>query len=143
MRPFSTTQSRREFLTSAGSGLGSIALASLLFESGVPGAVAAEQPKKPHHPPKAKSVIWLFMEGGPSHIDLFDPKPELERLAGKITPPSFKLPVTSATGSHRMPLVASQRKWSQHGQSGLWVSDWYPHIGGRADNLTVIRSCWA
>ena len=143
MRPFSTTRSRRQFLTSSGSGLGAIALASLLPESGAPRATAAEHANRPHHQPKAKSVIWLFMEGGPSHIDLFDPKPELDKLAGKLTPESFKLPVTSATGSHRMPLVGTQRKWKQHGQSGLWVSDWYPHIAGHADNLTVIRSCWA
>jgi hypothetical protein len=140
MRAFSTTKSRREFLASAGSGLGAIALSSLLAESGVAGPL---DPRKPHHAPKAKSVIFLFMEGGPSHIDLFDPKPELEKLAGQITPPSFNLPVTSATGSHRMPLVGTQRQWKQHGQSGLWVSDWYPHIAGHADKLAVIRSCWA
>ncbi|MEZ5351781.1 MAG: DUF1501 domain-containing protein [Bryobacteraceae bacterium] len=140
MRTFSTLQSRRAFLTSAGSGLGAIALSSLLAESGVAGPLEA---RKPHHPPKAKSVIFLFMEGGPSHIDLFDPKPELQKLAGQITPPSFHLPVTSATGSHRMPLVGTQRQWKQHGQSGLWVSDWYPHIATHVDKLAVIRSCWA
>jgi len=83
------------------------------------------------------------MEGGPSHLDLFDPKPELDKLAGQLTPPSFKLPVTSATGSHRMPLVGSRRQWKQHGQSGLWASDWYPHIAAHVDKLAVIRSCWA
>ncbi|MSV29919.1 MAG: DUF1501 domain-containing protein [Bryobacterales bacterium] len=103
-------------------GLGALALSHLLGDSGVlpraSGAAADKQPlasKRPHHPPKAKSVTWLFMEGGPSHIDLFDPKPALEKLAGERTPESFKLPVTSATGSHRMPLVPSQRKWKQHG----------------------------
>ncbi|MBM3756861.1 MAG: DUF1501 domain-containing protein [Acidobacteria bacterium] len=138
--PDPTIQSRRDFLLSTASGLGSLALADLL--SAGP-AVNDLAPKPPHHAPKAKSVIWLFMEGGPSHIDLFDPKPELEKLAGKTTPPSFKLPVTSATGSHRMPLVASQRKWKQHGESGLWISDWYPHIAAHADRLAVIHSCWA
>ncbi len=140
--------SRRTFLSRTGSGLGSIALAHLLASEGAvspalaapTGSPAANQP---HHPPRAKAVIWLFMEGGPSHIDLFDPKPELEKLAGQVTPPSFNLPVTSATGSHRMPLVASQRKWKQHGQSGLWVSDWYPHIAEHVDEMAVIRSCWS
>jgi hypothetical protein len=99
--------------------------------------------KAPHHPARAKSVIWLFMEGGPSHIDLFDPKPELDRLSGQLTPPSFNLPVTSATGSHRMPLVGTRRKWQRHGRSGLWVSDWYPEIARQVDKLAVIRSCWA
>ena len=140
--------SRREFLARTGSGLGSLALAHLLAGSGVlPRANAARgshlAAKEPHHQARAKSVIWLFMEGGPSHIDLFDPKPELERLAGQVTPPSFNLPVTSATGSHRMPIVASARKWKRHGQSGLWVSDWFPHIARHVDDLAVVRSCWA
>ena len=140
--------SRRAFLSRTGSGLGSIALAHLLASEGVlsPARAATTDSlsaKRAHHPPRAKAIIWLFMEGGPSHIDLFDPKPELEKLAGQVTPSSFNLPVTSATGSHRMPLVASQRKWKQHGQSGLWVSDWYPHIAEHVDDLAVIRSCWS
>ena len=141
-------RSRREFLFRSGSGLGALALLQLLTDSGVlPTARAAGSrslaSKPPHHSAKAKSVIWLFMEGGPSHIDLFDPKPALERLAGQLTPPSFDLPVTSATGSHRMPIVPSNRKWKQHGQSGLWVSDWYPHIAKHVDKLAVVRSCWS
>lgn len=140
--------SRRAFLSRTGSGLGGIALAHLLNSEGaLSPALAAPTnslaAKPPHHPPRARAIIWLFMEGGPSHIDLFDPKPELEKLAGQVTPPSFNLPVTSATGSHRMPLVASQRKWKQHGGSGLWVSDWYPHIAEHVDELAVIRSCWS
>ncbi len=107
------------------------------------GTTHAPQHRRPHHAPRAKAVIWLFMEGGPSHIDLFDPKPALERLAGQKTPESFKLPVTSATGSHRMPIVASRRTWKRHGKSGLWVSDWYPRIAAHVDDLAVIRSCWA
>ena len=83
------------------------------------------------------------MEGGPSHIDLFDPKPLLQRLDGEKTPASFNLPETSATGSHRMPIVASRRKWQQHGQSGTWVSDWRPQIAKHVDDLSVVRSCWA
>lgn len=134
-------RSRRRFLTSAASGLGALALGQLL--QGAEPASKALASKPPHHRPKAKSVIWLFMEGGPSHIDLFDPKPTLTKLAGQRTPDSFKLPVTSATGSHRMPIVDSMRTWKQHGQSGLWVSDWYPHIAGQVDKLAVVRSCWA
>ncbi len=140
--------SRRELLSRTGSGLGSLALLDLLSRGGaLPSASATSsgplRQREPHHKPRAKSVIWLFMEGGPSHIDLFDPKPELDRLAGQVTPPSFNLPETSATGSHRMPLVASQRTWQQHGQSGLWVSDWYPHIAEHVDELAVVRSCWS
>ncbi len=140
--------SRREFLAAKGSGLGGLALLHLMAVSGaLPNASsAARSPlaaRPPHHRPRAKSVIWLFMEGGPSHIDLFDPKPALDSLAGQVAPPSFDLPVTSATGSHRMPLVPARRQWKRHGQSGLWVSDWYPHVAEQVDDLAVIRSCWA
>src|SRR6476620_575458 len=100
--------SRRKFLTRCGSGLGALALLELLDRSN---AIAATNPlaaKTPHHPPKAKSVIWLFMEGGPSHIDLFDPKPQLERLAGHPLPPSFERPVTSM-GTQANALLPSKR----------------------------------
>ncbi len=141
--------SRRQFLTRAGSGLGALAFGHLLAQSGwMPNASAAVAPenalvpKPPHHTPKAKSVIWLFMEGGPSHIDLFDPKPALETFAGQPLPESFGRPIT-AMGTASNTLMPSQRAWKQHGESGLWVSDWYPHIAQHADDLAVIRSCWA
>jgi hypothetical protein len=127
--------SRRDFFARAGSGLGAIALGSMLAEG-------AETPKKTHFPAKAKSVIWLFMEGGPSHIDLFDPKPELNKLAGKPMPASFGKLVT-AMGTGNNTLMASPRTWKQHGKSGMWVSEWYPHIAKHVDDMTVIRSCWA
>lgn len=126
---------RREFFSRAGSGLGAIALGSMLAEG-------AETPKKPHFPVKAKSVIWLFMEGGPSHIDLFDPKPELNKLSGQPMPASFGKPIT-AMGTGGNTLMGSPRTWKQHGKSGMWVSDWYPHIAQHVDDMTVIRSCWA
>src|SRR5581483_8250599 len=99
-------------------------------------------PKKPHHTPKAKSVIWLFMEGGPSHVDLFDPKPKLAELAGQPMPASFGRPIT-ATGTGNNSLMPSKRTFKQYGESGIWVSDWYPHIAQHVDKMTVIRSCWA
>ena len=85
--------------------------------------------------PTAKSVIWLFMEGGPSHIDLFDPKPELEKLAGQPMPESFgsRSPRWARANNTLMP---SQRTWKQHGQSGIWVSDWYPHIAEHVDDIS-------
>jgi len=82
------------------------------------------------------------MEGGPSHLDTFDPKPELNRLAGQPLPASFK-PVITPMGEGRAPLLASKRKWQQHGQSGIWVSDWLPHIASCVDDIAVIRSCWS
>ena len=141
-------RSRREFLSRAGSGLGAVALGHLLHHSGwLPQALAKESlnplaAKQPHHPPKAKSIIWLFMEGGPSHLDLFDPKPALDKLAGQPMPESFGRPIT-ATGTAYNTIMPTQRKWNQHGESGLWVSDWYPHIARHADELAVVRSCQA
>ena len=131
--------SRRDFLFQAGSGFGALALAALLEEEA---QAKGEGQKLPHFAPKAKAVIWLFMEGGPSHIDLFDPKPELIRLAGKPLPPSFKRPITSM-GVAENGLLPSKRTFTQHGQSGIPVSDWYPHIARHVDEMTVVRSCWA
>lgn len=136
---------RRSFLTRAGSGLGGLALMHMLDSSSrLHGAPARNPlaPKPPHHQPRAKSVIWLFMEGGPSHLDLFDPKPALERLAGRPMPESFGKVLTSM-GTASNTIMPTRRKWAQHGQSGLWISDWYPNIAKHADDLAVIRSCWA
>jgi uncharacterized protein DUF1501 len=96
----------------------------------------------PQLPPRAKSIIFLYMEGGPSHLDLFDPKPMLNELAGQPLPESFGKVIT-AMGEARSPLLGSARAWKQHGQGGIWVSDWLPEIATCADDLAVIRSCWA
>jgi hypothetical protein len=93
-----------------------------------------------HYPATAKSVIFLFMEGGPSHIDLFDPKPALAKYAGKPLPPSFG-PLITAMGEYNAPIMVSPRKWKQCGQSGLWMSDWIPHHEQIADEIAVLRSC--
>lgn len=134
--------SRREFLRTAGCGFGAVAASALMGA----GAESRAQPlnptaaKIPHHGGRAKNVIWLFMEGGPSHIDLFDPKPLLNELAGQSLPESFERPVT-AMGEQDSPLLASPRTWNRCGQSGLWISDWLPHHSEIADDLCVIRSC--
>ncbi len=99
-------------------------------------------PRAPHFQARAKSVIFLFMEGGPSHIDLFDPKPELTKHAGQPLPPSFGK-VFTPMGVGGNTLMATKRKFAQYGESGLWVSDWYPHIAKVADDIALIRSCWA
>jgi len=126
--------------------LGAIALLDMLNGSRslatAAGASNPLAPKAAHHPPRAKSVIFLFMEGGPSHLDLFDPKPALEKLAGKPMPESFGRPLTSM-GTVGNTIMPTKRQWAQHGQSGLWVSDWYPNVAKHADDLAVIRSCWA
>jgi len=98
-------------------------------------------PHKPHHFATAKRVIFLFMEGGPSHLDLFDPKPLLNELAGQQIPDSFGSVIT-AMGEAKSPLLECKRTWKQHGQGGLWISDWLPNIAECADDLAVIRSCY-
>src|SRR5512143_702916 len=118
---------RRDLLFRAGAGFGAVALSALLAEEASAGVPA------PHFPARAKSVIWLFMEGGPSHIDLFDPKPELLKLGGKPLPPSFGRPIT-AMGTSDNGLLPSKRVFRQHGQSGIWVSDWYPEIAKHVDD---------
>jgi len=140
--------SRRDFLARAGGGLGLVALAALLEDeargaappAGVRGPLS---PRPTHFKATAKSVIWLFMDGGPSHIDLFDPKPELTKLHGKPLPGTFRRPVTAMGRTAHTPLLASKRKFSRQGQSGLWVSDWLPEVATCADKLAVLRSCHA
>src|SRR5262245_36117874 len=138
LQHFVPVQNRRQFLMRSCGGLGALAVSSMM---------AADKadplaPKPPHHPPTAKSMIFLFMEGGPSHIDLFDPKPELTRLSGQPMPASFGKVIT-AMGTASNTLMASTRTWKQYGQSGMWVSDWYPNIAQHVDELTMFRSCWA
>jgi hypothetical protein len=96
----------------------------------------------PALPGTAKNVIFLFMEGGPSHLDLFDPKPLLNQLAGQQLPASFG-DVITPMGESRSPLLASRRRWRQHGECGAWVSDWLPETAKCVDDLAVLRGCWA
>ena len=127
--------SRRDFLQTAGGGFGGVALAALMGDQ----AQAAPM-TLPHRAAKAKNVIFLFMEGGPSHLDTFDYKPLLNKLAGQSLPASFKTPLTAA-GEAKSPLLECRRTWKQHGQGGLWISDWFPRVAAHADDLAVIRSC--
>lgn len=137
--------SRRQMLMQGGGGFGALALAGLMQqdqakadESAAPSPLTT---KLTHHAGKAKSVIFLFMDGGPSHLDTFDPKPALNELAGKPIPESFGRVIT-AMGEFDSPILATKRKWKQHGEGGLWISDWLPHTAQMADELAVIRSCW-
>ena len=138
---------RRELLARSGGGFGALALSYLLTRDALASRTADAAPRRgvhrgPHFRPRARSVIWLFMEGGPSHLDIFDPKPALEKLAGQPMPASFGKPIT-AMGTASNTLMGTKRSWKQHGKSGLWVSDWYPHVAKHADDLALIRSCWA
>ncbi|MHC4994178.1 MAG: DUF1501 domain-containing protein [Planctomycetota bacterium] len=135
--------SRRDFLTRAGGGFGALALTHLLAtDRAYAKRVDPLAPKVGHLPVRAKNVIFVFLQGGPSHIDTFDPKPALNKYAGQPLPEGYVRPVT-AMGESGSPLLASPRKWKQHGQSGLWVSDWLPHIAQHVDKLAVVRSCHA
>ncbi len=128
--------SRRSFLRQAGGGLGAVALTWLMAQESGAEVLA------PHFAPKAKRVIYLFMHGGPSHLETFDPKPELQRLAGSPLPESFGQ-VSTRRQVARNPLLATKRTFHRSGESGLPISDLLPQIAVHADQLAVIRSCWA
>ena len=136
--------SRRDFLLRSGAGFGALALTDLLRGTPLQAALSENPlaPKAGQFPAKAKNVIFLFMEGGPSQIDTFDPKPLLKELAGKPIPESFGRVIT-AMGEFDSPILASQRTFQQFGQSGTWVSDWLPHTAAMVDEIAVIRSCFA
>ncbi|HEY3900999.1 MAG TPA: DUF1501 domain-containing protein [Chthoniobacter sp.] len=133
--------SRREFLRRAGCGFGAVALAALMRDSALAAPENGSAVSRPlDHRPGARNVIFLFMEGGPSHLDTFDYKPLLNQLAGQSLPASFKAPLT-AMGESKSPLLECKRTWKQRGQSGLWISDWFDKVGEHADDLAIIHSC--
>jgi hypothetical protein len=135
---------RRSFLRNSALGFGAVALAAMLRDEGLLADDKAPDPlapKEPHFAPKAKRVIFLFMSGGPSHVDTFDPKPELTRLHGKPLPASFG-PVKTRRGVDKNKLLASKRTFKKHGQSGIEVSDWFPHVGGCVDDICLLRGCY-
>ncbi len=134
--------SRREFLCQAGGGFGAIAATWLLEQQASAGAPVHSAAQAPHFAPRAMRVIYLFMHGGPSHLETFDPKPELQRLGGKPLPASFGQVATRRKVAAN-PLLATRRRFSRCGRCGIPVSDFLPRIGECADDLAVIRSCWA
>jgi hypothetical protein len=148
--PHSRFCSRRDFLQRAGSGAGMLGLAALLGESGLlgfsaqaagtAGAINPLAPKKPHFPAKAKSVIWLFMNGGQSQVDTFDYKPSLEKYDGKELPGFDKNTgfFVNAVGG----LMKSPFAFRQHGNSGTWMSEIFPNLAGHADDMAFIHSCF-
>ncbi len=127
-------RTRRELLRRAGAGFGSLALAALLADDAAAGTLPADPlaPRLPQVPARARRVIFLFMPGGPSQVDTFDPKPRLNRDHGKPAPKQY-------LGQTRK-LLASPWKFRKRGESGLDVSELFPHLGASADKLCVIRS---
>ncbi len=140
-------QTRRQFLTTSASGIGGLALASLLLEDGLLGKAHAETAgpapalRGTHIPPKARNCIFIFFEGAPSQIDLYDPKPKLNELHGQPLPPSMTENVRFAfIQKETAVLMGSPRKFQRYGQCGMELSDLLPHLGSCADDITLIRS---
>ena len=132
---------RRQWLNQTGAGFGSIALASLLRRDGY-AADRSSSPllaATPHYSPRIRSVIFLFMYGGPSHIDLFDPKPTLAKYDGQPIP-VFKQDDVFMSGKTKNIAMKSPYKFSKFGQSGIEISETYPELAKHADKLCVIRS---
>lgn len=131
----SITSTRRRFFLDSAAGLGTIALAQLFR--------ADAQAREPHFTPRAKSIIFLFMEGGPSQVDLFDPKPQLQRLDGSPLPESLREGLRFAFIKPTAKVWASRRPFAKHGQSGMEFSDWLPHLSTCADDLCMVRSMYS
>jgi hypothetical protein len=133
--------SRRQFLASAGGGAGLIALSRLLAaeESTAQSQAGSSTVHPPHFLPRAKRIIWLFMHGGPSQVDLLDPKPDLIKYAGRALPTSFGNVMTRRDVANN-PLLGPIKPFRPRGQSGLEISDFLPHIASCADDLCVVRS---
>jgi hypothetical protein len=133
--------SRRDFLVRSGMGMAGLGLAGLLGDEGLLANERALQPlapRAPHFPAKAQRVIHLFMNGGPSHVDTFDPKPALARLAGQPLPrPNLR--TERRTGA----AFPSPFRFQKHGQSGIEVSELFSHVAGHIDDIAVIRSMFA
>ncbi len=130
---------RRRFLQQCGTGMGALALSSLLndklfaADSGVPII------GKPHFAPKAKNIIYLFQSGGPSHLDLFDPKPELQKRNGQQVPEELVKNIRLAQIGKEAKLLASPYKFAQYGKSGVWLSELMPHLQTIADDVCFVQ----
>ena len=135
-----TDQTRRRFLQGAGLGVGWMGALDLL--RGNEQRTNPLAPREPHYPATAKSVIHLFMQGGPSHMDTFDPKPLLNKLDGQHPPESFGNEDFQNGQFRDLFILGSKRKFARCGESGLEVSDLFPHVVKHADRLAVIRSCY-
>lgn len=135
-------QTRRHFFSACSVGLGSIALSQLMAAEG-PRPQRASSAKPPHFAAKAKNVIFLFMAGGPSQLEMFDNKPQLTKLNGQPIPESFTKGKRFAfmDSSHRSDLLGTKAKFKQAGQSGAWIGDLLPHTAGIVDDISIVKTC--
>ena len=135
-------QTRRHFFSACSVGLGSIALGQLMAADAAKTQNALAS-KPPHFAPKAKSVIFLFMAGGPSQLEMFDYKPQLTKLNGQPIPESFTKGKRFAfmDSSHRSDLLGTKSQFKQYGQSGAWVGSLLPHTASIVDELSIVKTC--
>src|SRR5436190_7591104 len=134
---------RRCFVQQSACGLGAIALAQLIQRSAAAETAAPLNPltpKPPHFKPRAKNVIFLFMAGAPSQLDLFDPKPAMQKLHGQPVPESFLRGLKDSLIKGSARVMASPRKFARHGQCGMDFSDYLPHLATCADDLCMLRA---
>ena len=146
---FKQLQTRRSFFRDCAGGVGTIALWHLLAREGRAGSAEEGSPninplalKTPHFLARTKNVIFLFMDGGPSQVDLFDPKPEMKKWEGQSLPPSMTKGLKLAFIKPTAKVWASPRSFQPYGQSGTEFSDWMPYIASRADDICMIRSMY-
>lgn len=135
-------QTRRHFFSQCGMGIGSLALGSLMSE-GKAATATGPSLRAQHHQAKAKNVIFLFMAGGPSQLELFDYKPKLVELNGQAIPQSFVEGKRFAFmgSSNSFNLLGTRKKFKRHGQSGAWVSEMLPHMAGIVDDISIVTTC--
>ncbi len=146
--------SRREFLSNVGLGFGGVALSAMLQRDDLGREVSdrwSPPDGNPHFPPKIKNVIWLFMIGGTSHLESFDPKPALNKLAGQSIPKEIlESPyatenlrrVVASQETRRTKIYPLQIGFKKHGESGIEMSDWWPHLSSCIDDMAIVRSMW-
>src|SRR5258705_91162 len=137
-----TEITRRWFFQQCGVGLGAIALGELFQQNGWadPSALSPLAPKQPHFKPKAKRVIFLFMAGAPSHLELFDNKPELAKWDGKLPPAELLKGYRAAFISPNSSLLGPKFKFKKHGQSGAELSELLPHLSEVVDDIAIVKS---
>src|SRR5947209_9004459 len=138
--PLLLQHTRRHFFGQCTLGIGSMALAGLLNE----GRAAAVETKQPHFKPRAKNVIYLFMAGGPSQLELFDFKPELQKLHNQPIPDSFiagkRFAFMSTFTKEKPKVLGTQRKFGRHGKHGTYISECLPYTASIADDIAIVRS---
>ena len=130
---------RRRFLQQCGTGMGALALGSLLNDKLLAADSGLPTLGKPHFAPKAKNIIYLFQSGGPSHLDLFDPKPELQKRNGQQVPEELVKNIRLAQIGKEAKLLASPYKFAQYGNSGMWLSELMPHLQTIVDDVCFVQ----